>query len=101
MTTHNIPCHYKKKITQSYPNIHVIMFAAMGFFPGTQERVRNSRGKRASSARANEVLLYNASLKISLRKDIISCYSFSNKESKESGLLSRDAIIQRMGEVFG
>ena len=30
----------------------------MGFFPGTQERVRNSRGKRAISVRATEVLLY-------------------------------------------
>ena len=32
--------------------------AAMGFFQGTQERVRNSRGKRAISVRAIEVLLY-------------------------------------------
>ena len=28
--------------------------AAMGFFQGTQERVRNSRGKRAISVRATE-----------------------------------------------
>ena len=28
------------------------------FFLGTQERVRNSRGKRAISVRATEVLLY-------------------------------------------
>ena len=28
------------------------------FFQGTQERVRNSRGKRAISVRATEVLLY-------------------------------------------
>ena len=35
------------------------MSAAMGFFLlGTQERVRNSRGKRAISVRAIEVLLY-------------------------------------------
>ena len=33
------------------------MFAARGFFPGTQ-RVRNSRGKRAISVRATESLLY-------------------------------------------
>ena len=33
--------------------------ASMGFFLGTQERVRNSRGKRAISVRATEVLLYN------------------------------------------
>ena len=31
---------------------------AMGSFQGTRERVRNSRGKRASSVRATEVLLY-------------------------------------------
>ena len=30
----------------------------MGFFPGTQERVPNSRGKRAISVRGTEVLLY-------------------------------------------
>ena len=30
----------------------------MDFFQGTQERVRNSRGKRAISVRAIEVLLY-------------------------------------------
>ena len=36
---------------------NTIMSAAMGFFQGTQERVRNSRGKRATSVRATEVLL--------------------------------------------
>ena len=30
----------------------------MGFFQGTQERVQNSRGRRAISVRATEVLLY-------------------------------------------
>ena len=30
----------------------------MGFFQGTQERVRNSRGKGAISVRAIEILLY-------------------------------------------
>ena len=30
----------------------------MGFFQGTQERVRKSRGKRVISVRATEVLLY-------------------------------------------
>ena len=34
------------------------MSAAMGFFLGTQERVRNSRGKRAISVQATEGLLY-------------------------------------------
>ena len=31
----------------------------MGVFQGTQDLVRNSRGKRAISVRAIEVLLYN------------------------------------------
>ena len=42
----------KKKITLNYPK-----FAAMGFFRGTEERVRNSHGKRAISVLAIEVLL--------------------------------------------
>ena len=43
-----------KKNTLNYPKS-----AAMGFFfQGTQERVRNNRGKRAISVRAIEVLLY-------------------------------------------
>ena len=43
----------KRKITLNYPKS-----AAMGFlFQGTQERVQNSRGKRAISVRATEVLL--------------------------------------------
>ena len=42
-----------KKNTLNYPKS-----AAMGFFQETQERVRNSRGKRAISVRAIEVLLY-------------------------------------------
>ena len=42
------------KITLNY-----LKSAAMGFmFQGTQERVRNSRGKRAVGVRATEVLLY-------------------------------------------
>ena len=32
--------------------------AAIGIFLGTQERVRNSHGKRAISVRASEFLLY-------------------------------------------
>ena len=43
----------KKKITLNYPKS-----AVKEFFLGTQERVRNSRGKRAISVRAIEVLLY-------------------------------------------
>ena len=47
-----------KMSTLNYPTS-----AAMGFFQGTQERVRNSRGKRAISVRAIEVLLYIVFLK--------------------------------------
>ena len=43
----------KEKITLNFPKS-----AAMAFFQGIQERVRNSRGKRAISVRAIEVLLY-------------------------------------------
>ena len=41
------------KNTLNYPKS-----AAIGFLQGTQERVRNSRGKPAISVRATEVLLY-------------------------------------------
>ena len=44
----------KRKITLNYPTD-----AALGFFQGTQERIRTSRGKRAISVRAIEVLLYH------------------------------------------
>ena len=43
----------KKKHNLNHPKSE-----AMGFFQGTQGRVRNSRGKRAISFRAIEVLLY-------------------------------------------
>ena len=42
----------KMKITLNYPK-----YAAIGFFQGTQERVRNRRGKRAISDGAPEGLL--------------------------------------------
>ena len=45
----------KKKITLNYPKS-----AAMVFFQGTQERVRNSRGKRVISVRVTDGLLYFA-----------------------------------------
>ena len=51
MSTQNIPFSIlKKKITLNYPKS-----AANGFFLGTQERVRNSRGKQAISVRAASV----------------------------------------------
>ena len=43
----------KKTITLNYPKS-----PAMGIFLGTQERVRNSRGKRIISVQAIKVLLY-------------------------------------------
>ena len=54
MSTHNIPfLKIKKKIILDYHKS-----ANMGSVPGTQERVRNSCGKRAINGRAIEVLLY-------------------------------------------
>ena len=55
MGTHNIPFSIKKreKSHSVIPNLQ-----PRDFFLGTQERVRNSRGKRAISVRAIEVLLY-------------------------------------------
>ena len=53
MSTHNIPFTIiKKKITLCNPKS-----AAMGFLQGTQERVRNSRGKCVISAVVTEGLL--------------------------------------------
>ena len=51
-TEHTI-FNIKRKITLNYPKS-----TAMGFFQGTEERVQNSRGRRAISVRATEVLLY-------------------------------------------
>ena len=54
MSTQNIPFSIsRRKISLNYPKS-----AAVGFFQGTQERVRNSRGRRAIRVRAIEVLLY-------------------------------------------
>ena len=55
MRTHNIPFSIqKKKFSLNYPKS-----APRDFFLWTQERVRNSRGERAISVRATEVLLYH------------------------------------------
>ena len=54
MSTHNIPFSIsKQEITLI---IHTLQ--PKDFFLGTQERVENSRGKRAIGVRATEVLLY-------------------------------------------
>ena len=50
--TQNTIFNISKEVTLKYHKS-----AAMGFLQGTKERVRNSRGKRASSVRATEVLL--------------------------------------------
>ena len=56
----------------------------MGFFQGTQERVRNSRSKRAISVRAIEVLLFKHRCNI-----YISISMYANKEySKGSASLA-------------
>ena len=52
----------KKKITLNYSKS-----AAMGFFQGTQARIRNSRGKRATSVRSTESILYQNNKK--MKKD--------------------------------
>ena len=54
MSTDNIPFSYKKEES------HFIIpsLQPREFFLGTQEYVRISRGKRAISVRATEVLLY-------------------------------------------
>ena len=55
MSTHTI-YHFQYK-KENHPKLSKI--CSYGFlFQGTQERVRNSRGKRAISVRATEVLLY-------------------------------------------
>ena len=51
--THYTIFNIKKEVTQIHPES-----SAMGFLPGTQERARNSRGKRAISVLATGVLLY-------------------------------------------
>ena len=52
-TQYTIFDNKKKKITLNYSKS-----AALGFFHGTQEGVRNSRGKRGIRVRPIEVLLY-------------------------------------------
>ena len=54
MKTHNIPFSiYKRNSAKTIPNLQLLEF-----YQRTQRRVRNSRGKRAISVRATEVLLY-------------------------------------------
>ena len=55
MSTHKIP-FFQYKI-ENHPDLTQICSYGI-FFQGTQERVRNSRDKRAISVRAIEVLLY-------------------------------------------
>ena len=53
MSSHNISfLNIEMKISLNYAKS-----ATMGFVPRDQERVRNSRGKRAISGRAIEVIL--------------------------------------------
>ena len=58
MKTHNIHFQNKIKALKLY-QINILIFAVMEKKNlGTQNRVRNSRGKRAIGVRAIEVLLY-------------------------------------------
>ena len=62
MSTQNIPFYFhyaKRKSPYIIPNLHL-----WDFFHETQERVRNSRCKRAISVRAIEVLLYIVRCKV-------------------------------------
>ena len=60
MSTHNIPFSlYERKS----PNF-LLHLQLWDCFKGTQERIRNSRGKRAISVRATEVLLSMVSYSI-------------------------------------
>ena len=54
-TQHTI-INIKRKSPEISQN--TLMHAAIIFLLGTQERVRNNRGKRAISVRATEVILY-------------------------------------------
>ena len=66
MSTYNIPfLNVKKKIILNLPDLQL-----WDLFQGTQERVRNSRGKRAISVRAIEVPLYMDSHYTSLASQI-------------------------------
>ena len=56
MSIHIIPFSIKKK-RKKEKKITLNYLKPMRFFQGTQERVRNSRGKRPISVRAPEVLL--------------------------------------------
>ena len=53
MSTQNILFQYRK---ENHPKLSQMCSCEI-FFLGTQERVRNSRGKRVISVRAIEVLL--------------------------------------------
>ena len=57
MSTHNIPLSIYKENHEKYPKYNNVYSNGM-FRLGPQERVRNSRGKRAISVRATEVQLY-------------------------------------------
>ena len=65
-TQHTI-FNIKRKSSKNYPKS-----AAMGFFLGTQERARNSRGKRAISVRATEVDVINRMI---VQSNVICCLS--------------------------
>ena len=88
ISTYTIPFSITKtKICLTYPKS-----AAMDFFQGTQERVRNSRGKRATSVRATEGLLYSI-LQFSYRTSIIHSTIVASTESKSMYKLATVPVL--------
>ena len=84
MNTHNIPFPIQNE--KIYRNLQ-----PREFLQGTQERVRNSRGKRAISVRATEVLLYLETTKrvifivhtLSITLDVSACDVIDNRTVKQ------------------
>ena len=73
MSTHNMPLSDDHTILSQYNNV-----CSYGIFSlGTQERVRNSRGKRAIGIRAVEVLLYTV-LTVYAHMNIPSCWNITH-----------------------
>ena len=73
----------KRKINLSY-----LISAAMGFFLGTQARVRNSHVRRAISNQTIEVLLYSVEGNIMKIMVVWACIILEKKEKKKKEILS-------------
>ena len=71
----------KKEISLNYPKS-----AAFLFFPTTQRRFRTSRGQRAISVRAIEVLLYLTFPIFDVLPDVKSVHMIGQLQYREFGL---------------